>query len=42
MSDQKSIDKTILASIKKENMLSSYLATSFALNKGDRPHEMTF
>jgi large subunit ribosomal protein L6e len=40
--DQKKVDKALLANIKKEQMLSSYLASNFALRKGDRPHEMVF
>ena len=40
--DQKAIDKAILAKIKQEPMMESYLATSFSLRKGDRPHEMMF
>ncbi|RFU24517.1 hypothetical protein B7463_g11824, partial [Scytalidium lignicola] len=40
--DQKAIDKTLLATIKKEPMLVSYLASSFSLRKGDRPHEMVW
>jgi large subunit ribosomal protein L6e len=39
-SDQKSVDQAILATIKKEEFLSSYLATSFSLRNGDKPHEM--
>lgn len=39
-SDQKSIDQTVLASVKNEEFLSSYLATSFYLRNGDKPHEM--
>ena len=39
-SDQKSVDQSILANIKKESLLSSYLATSFYLRNGDKPHEM--
>ncbi|OJJ35431.1 hypothetical protein ASPWEDRAFT_40621 [Aspergillus wentii DTO 134E9] len=39
-SDQKAIDQSILASIKKENFLGSYLATTFSLRNGDKPHEM--
>ncbi|KAI9036423.1 60S ribosomal protein eL6 [Aspergillus affinis] len=39
-SDQKSVDQSILASVKKENFLGSYLATSFSLRNGDKPHEM--
>jgi len=38
--DQKSIDKAILSTIKKEEYLSHYLATSFTLRKGDKPHLM--
>ncbi|KAK4131898.1 hypothetical protein BT67DRAFT_436006 [Trichocladium antarcticum] len=38
--DQKAIDKTLIANIKKVDMLSSYLSTSFSLRKGDKPHEM--
>lgn len=40
--DQKSIDKAILSSIKKEQYLQSYLASTFSLRNGDRPHEMVF
>lgn len=40
--DQKSIDKSLLATIKKEQFLASYLASSFSLRKGDKPHEMIF
>ncbi|KAI1382240.1 ribosomal protein L6e-domain-containing protein [Hypoxylon crocopeplum] len=38
--DQKSIDKPLIASIKKVELLASYLASSFSLRKGDKPHEM--
>jgi len=38
--DQKAIDKALLANIKKVDMLASYLASSFSLRKGDKPHEM--
>jgi large subunit ribosomal protein L6e len=38
--DQKAVDQALLASIKKEHLLSSYLATSFSLRTGDKPHEM--
>ena len=38
--DQKAIDKALLANIKKVDMLAHYLATSFSLRKGDKPHEM--
>ena len=40
--DQKKVDKSLLASIKKEPMLMSYLGSTFSLRKGDRPHEMVF
>jgi large subunit ribosomal protein L6e len=38
--DQKSIDKALLSTIKKEELLASYLGTSFSLRKGDKPHLM--
>ncbi|KAJ5166791.1 60S ribosomal protein L6-B [Penicillium canariense] len=38
--DQKAVDQSILGSIKKEEFLSSYLATTFSLRSGDKPHEM--
>jgi large subunit ribosomal protein L6e len=41
-SDQKSIDKGILSAIKKEEMLASYLSSSFSLRHGQKPHEMKF
>jgi len=40
--DQKAIDKSILAFVKKEAHLAAYLGSSFTLRKGDRPHEMVF
>ncbi|KAL9109361.1 MAG: hypothetical protein Q9227_005991 [Pyrenula ochraceoflavens] len=40
--DQKNVDKALLTNIKKEKMLGAYLATSFSLRNGDRPHEMVF
>ena len=39
-SDQKAIDKALIANIKKVDMLPSYLASTFSLRKGDKPHEM--
>ncbi|KAF9890296.1 hypothetical protein FE257_006211 [Aspergillus nanangensis] len=39
-SDQKAIDQSILASVKKEVFLGSYLASTFSLRNGDKPHEM--
>lgn len=38
--DQKSVDKPLIANIKKVDLLASYLASSFSLRKGDKPHEM--
>ncbi|KAK7753219.1 60S ribosomal protein L6 [Diatrype stigma] len=38
--DQKVIDKALIANIKKVEFLASYLASSFSLRKGDKPHEM--
>lgn len=38
--DQKAIDKALLTNIKKVDMLASYLASSFTLRKGDKPHLM--
>ncbi|MBE7182626.1 MAG: hypothetical protein INR71_15710 [Terriglobus roseus] len=40
--DQKAVDKPLIATIKKEPLLASYLNSSFSLRKGDRPHEMVF
>ena len=40
VADQKAIDKALIANIKKVDMLASYLASSFSLRKGDKPHEM--
>ena len=40
--DQKSVDKALLATIKKEAHLSDYLASSFSLRSSDRPHQMVF
>ncbi|GKZ18215.1 hypothetical protein AbraIFM66951_000389 [Aspergillus brasiliensis] len=39
-SDQKAVDQSILASVKKEAFLGSYLASTFSLRNGDKPHEM--
>ncbi|RPB27903.1 hypothetical protein L211DRAFT_865361 [Terfezia boudieri ATCC MYA-4762] len=38
--DQKVVDEAVLKSIKQIPHLSSYLASSFSLSKGDRPHLM--
>ncbi|KAF2655543.1 60S ribosomal protein L6-B [Lophiostoma macrostomum CBS 122681] len=40
--DQKSVDKSILAAIKKEAHLVDYLSATFSLRKSDRPHAMVF
>ncbi|KKP04752.1 50S ribosomal protein L6e [Trichoderma harzianum] len=40
--DQKAVDKALLASIKKVDLLASYLASTFSLRKGDKPHEMAW
>ncbi|KAJ4394615.1 60S ribosomal protein L6 [Gnomoniopsis smithogilvyi] len=40
--DQKAVDKSLLANIKKEEHLASYLASTFSLRKGDKPHEMVW
>ena len=40
--DQKAIDKALIANIKKVDLLPSYLASSFSLRKGDKPHEMAW
>ncbi|KAI9774463.1 MAG: hypothetical protein M1835_006035 [Candelina submexicana] len=41
-SDQKAVDKALLANIKKEKDLIQYLGSSFSLRKGDKPHEMVW
>jgi large subunit ribosomal protein L6e len=40
--DQKEVDKTVLAAVKKVSGLKSYLNASFALGKGEYPHLMKF
>ncbi|KPM38930.1 hypothetical protein AK830_g7642 [Neonectria ditissima] len=40
--DQKAVDKALIASIKKVDLLASYLGSSFSLRKGDKPHEMAW
>lgn len=40
--DQKTVDRAILASLKKEPFLISYLGSTFSLRSGDKPHEMVF
>ncbi|KAA6411091.1 MAG: 60S ribosomal L6 [Lasallia pustulata] len=38
--DQKTVDKALLKTLKEEEHLLAYLASTFSLRKGDRPHEM--
>ncbi|CCE91661.1 60S ribosomal protein eL6 TDEL_0D00770 [Torulaspora delbrueckii] len=40
--DQKSVDKALLAEIKKTPLLKQYLAASFSLKSGDKPHLLKF
>lgn len=40
--DQKVVDKALLAEIKKTPLLKQYLAASFSLKSGDRPHLLKF
>lgn len=40
--DQKSVDKALLAQIKKTPLLKQYLAASFSLKNGDKPHLLKF
>ncbi|KAF2143605.1 uncharacterized protein K452DRAFT_224801 [Aplosporella prunicola CBS 121167] len=41
--DQRTVDKAILANIKKTDpFLISYLGSTFSLRKGDKPHAMVF
>ena len=40
--DQKTVDKALLAEIKKTPLLKQYLATSFSLKSGDKPHLLKF
>nr|5IT7_EE Chain EE, KLLA0B04686p [Kluyveromyces lactis] len=40
--DQKNIDKALLAEIKKTPLLKQYLAATFSLKNGDRPHLLKF
>lgn len=39
-SDQKAVDKALLATIKKKAHLMEYLGSSFSLRGNDKPHEM--
>lgn len=40
--DQKAVDAALLAEIKKTPLLKKYLASSFALSNGDKPHLLKF
>ena len=40
--DQKNIDKALLAEIKKTPLLKQYLAATFSLKSGDKPHLLKF
>ena len=40
--DQKEIDKAIIASLKKTENLAKYLKASWGLSKGQFPHELVF
>lgn len=40
--DQKVVDKALISEIKKTPLLKQYLATSFTLKNGDKPHLMKF
>ncbi|KAI9814414.1 MAG: hypothetical protein M1827_003270 [Pycnora praestabilis] len=41
-SDQKAVDKALLATIKKEPHLIQYLGSNFSLRKGEKPHLMNW
>jgi large subunit ribosomal protein L6e len=40
--DQKIVDKALISEIKKTPLLKQYLASSFSLKTGDKPHLMKF
>jgi large subunit ribosomal protein L6e len=42
IADQKTVDAALLASIKQTPLLKQYLASSFSLKSGDRPHLLKF
>jgi large subunit ribosomal protein L6e len=42
IADQKAVDASIMASVKKVAHLKSYLGTSFSLKKGQAPHLLKF
>lgn len=41
-SDQKEVDKAIIASLKKTENLAKYLKSSWGLSKGQFPHQLVF
>ncbi|WFD43313.1 60S ribosomal protein L6 [Malassezia psittaci] len=43
VADQKAIDKEVVAAVKKQGpILAKYLAATFSLSKGDKPHALRF
>ncbi|EMG46717.1 60S ribosomal protein L6 [Candida maltosa Xu316] len=42
IADQKTVDAALLSEVKKTPLLKQYLASSFSLKNGDRPHLMKF
>lgn len=42
IADQKSVDSALLSEIKKTPLLKQYLAASFSLKNGDKPHLLKF
>lgn len=43
VADQKAVDKAVIAAIKKDGpVLSKYLASTFSLSNGEKPHAMRF
>ena len=41
-SDQREVDKVVLAAVKKTEYLVKYLNASFGLSKGEHPHKLVF
>lgn len=42
VADQKQVDAALIAEIKKQPLLKRYIATSFSLKNGDKPHLLKF
>lgn len=42
IADQKAVDSSLLAEIKKTPLLKQYLSSSFSLKSGDKPHLLKF